>query len=210
MVKAAADLKDSMNNLQIVKESPPKNGQGSRRLKRTYVDALKDATLSLAEASATVSLQDKNIRQTAKEADPSKTLPTAEIYSLHRSGKELANAVNSLTKTITALNDAVRRSVTRRLRSLGRESIAGASETRTLMDKLFSYFGIQIREIIHELLETPNEQDLLWKVAEECCKQSTSDSGTLHVSRYFESREPGKREFESQARTEEGRSWVDY
>jgi hypothetical protein len=210
MAKAAADLTDSMNNLQMVKESPQKNGQESRRSKRTYVDALKDATRSLAEASAKISLRDDNIRQIAKEAVPSKTLPAAEIYSLHRSGKELANAANGLSESITALNDAAQRSVIRKLRSLGRESIAGASETRTLMDKMFSHFKIQIRKIIHDLLDTTSEQILLWKVAEECYNEAASDLGTLHASRYFESWEFSKLEFESQARTEEGRSWVDY
>jgi len=210
MATNPSDVADSMRDLQIADNLHPDQDQKTQRSKPTYVTALQDVTRALNEASGAISLQEQNISTISDEAIPSKTLSMKEIYSLHSSSKVLSIAAKSLANSVDALKDTTEGSIIRKLRSLGRQSVAEDSEKRGLITKLFSHFDKRIRHTIYVLLDTTSNHNLLWKVAEECYNEASSEFGALHASNYFGTQEEGKREHKSQGRMEKEQTWVDH
>jgi ribosomal protein S28E/S33 len=81
--------------------------------------------------------------------------------------------------------EATERSIIEYFRSLGNQGTSGMSDSQVLVEKIFSHFDEQIRNIIRKVLGTTREGDLVWIAAKECHKQAASHSGVLHADQYF-------------------------
>jgi hypothetical protein len=132
----------------------------------------------LSRSANTVTSQAQSIRSLADDANFSHKLPITEICSLRGGITKLANNTIGLQSTIDALNDAAEHSVVLHLRSLG-------SQSPPIAFRILSHFDKQIKDIVREVLDNISDQDVLWKVAEECFKQTVSPYGTLDAEDYF-------------------------
>jgi hypothetical protein len=53
------------------------------------------------------------------------------------------------------------------------------------IEKLLSHFDTKIREVVRKVFDKADDQDVLWKVAEECYTRAMTPSGSLHANDYY-------------------------
>ncbi|KAF3126287.1 hypothetical protein TWF703_010545 [Orbilia oligospora] len=132
----------------------------------------------LIQSAETITSQAQCVKSLADDAKSSVKLPITEVCSLREGIKKLTDITFNLQSTINALNEATERSVIIRLRSLG-------SQITPIVSKILSHFDEQIKDIVREVFDKTSDQDVLWKVAEECYNQVVSSSGKLNADDYF-------------------------
>lgn len=179
------NIANSVRDISIVGDAPQDHGQGLPRSPRNHPASLQDALQMLVQSTKPITSQARYIKSVADNAKSSGNLPITEVCSLHKEIHKLANIATNLTTTIDALNEATERSVIVHLKSLGSQSAAIMFERGPPFQELFSHFDKKIRNIIREVLNNTSDQNMLWKVAEECYRQAASPSGILHADDYF-------------------------
>jgi hypothetical protein len=179
------DMANFVRDLSIIGDEPQNHGQEPLRSTGNHLASLQDAIQMLVQSTNTITSQARYIKSVADDANSSGNWPITEVCSLHEGIKKLANIAINLKTTIDALNEATERSVIIHLKSLGSQSAAIIFERRPPIQELFSHFDKKIRNIIREVLNNTSDQNMLWKVAEECYKQAASPSGILHADDYF-------------------------
>ncbi|KAI4907235.1 hypothetical protein J4E90_009737 [Alternaria incomplexa] len=168
-----------------------------------HVASLPQASRSLTRADEAINLHTRDIESVNGEADSSNILSTTEACSHRDLIEVLVESAKSLDKATGILEEATECIILETLK------LRGSRSTNFGVD-LLSHFDGEIRAIIREVLHTTKDENLLWKAAEECYKQATSYSGSLHASNYFESPEKGKREHKIQDHMENEQTWVNY
>jgi hypothetical protein len=179
------DIAKFVRDLSIVGDAPQDHRQEPLRSTRNHLASLQDAVQMLVQSTSIINSQARCIKSVADDANSSGELPITEVCSLHVGTKKLANIAINLRTTIDALNEATERSIVIHLKSLGSQSAATIFDRRPPIQELFSHFDQEIRNIIREVFDTTSDQNMLWKVAEECYKQAASPSGILHADKYF-------------------------
>lgn len=138
----------------------------------------------LVQSTKAITSQARYIKSVADGAKSSGDLSITKVCSLKEIHK-LTNIATNLKAIIDALNEATERSVIVHLKSLGSQSAPIMLERQPPIQELFSHFDKKIRNIIREVLNNTSDQNMLWKVAEECYRQAASPSGILHADDYF-------------------------
>lgn len=174
-----------VRDLSIVGDAPQDHGQETLRSTRNHLASLQDAIQMLVQPTNIIISQARYIKSVADAANSSGNLPITEVCSLLDGIKKLTNITINLTTTIETLNEATESSVVIHLKSLGSQRAAILFERPTPIQELFSHFDKKIRNIIREVLSNTSDQNMLWKVAEECYRQAASPSGILHADDYF-------------------------
>jgi len=179
MEASVDDIADSVHDLSITDAVPQAHGQGPPNSTGDQPVSLQDAVQKLIRSANTTSSRAKAVDSLVVGADSSGGLPISDLGLIREGIVKLTKVTSSLQTTIDALNEATETSVIVRLRSHG--------EFRTtLVSKFLSHFDTRIRNIICEVLGSGNDQDALWRIAEECYKQAISPSGTLHTDHFFD------------------------
>ncbi|KIV98557.1 uncharacterized protein PV09_09644 [Verruconis gallopava] len=163
------DIASLVRNLGIADDAPQDQDQGQN---------LRNAVHVLIRSANTVTSQAQSVKSLAGDANSSRKLPITDVCSLREGIKKLANITIDLQGTIDALNEAAEHSVVLHLRSLG-------SQSPLIAFRILSHFDKQVKDIIREVLENTSDQDVLWKVAEECFNQTVNPCGTLDAEDYF-------------------------
>jgi hypothetical protein len=177
------DIAGLVRDLNIADDAPQDRGQEPLRSTCSHPVSLQDAIHMLIQSTNTIISEAQSVKSLADDASSSGNLPLT-VCSLHEGIKKLTNITFNLQSTIDALNEATERSVIIHLKSLESQS-ATIVFKRPPIQELFSHFDKEIRNIVREVLNSTSDQNMLWKVAEECYKQANSPSGILHADDYF-------------------------
>ncbi|MCJ1395427.1 hypothetical protein MMC18_008313 [Xylographa bjoerkii] len=178
------DIASLVGDLSIAEDAPHDHGQEPLRSKCNHVASLQEAIQMLIQSTNTITSQAQSFKSLADDVISSGNLSITEVCSLHKGIKKLTDITFNIGTTVDALNEATERSVVIRLTSLERQSVATIFE-QPLIQRLIQHFDIQIKDIVRKVLSDTSDQNVLWKVAEECYKQATSPLGSLHADNYF-------------------------
>jgi hypothetical protein len=178
MATEVKEVAISFGNLNIAGDSPQNTANHIGYSTSDPLVSLQDDVDKLAEVAEIINTRAQNIKPLIEDGVPG-TLSITEIYSLHKSTKKFLGITENLRTAIDTLREIAENSIIVHLRSLGEQSMSTVRE-RLRVEELFSHFEMEIRSIIRQ-------KHVLWKVAEQCYMQATSRSGTLYVSRYFDS-----------------------
>lgn len=150
---------------------------------------VQDPILLLIESARIIASKTDHAHSLADSLSLSSTPHITEVCSLHIIAKEFTEVTRILDDTTKTLRDAAELSIVAYLTSLGRQ---GGAKLRdgALLQRLLSHFDKEIRNIVRDILgNSSNGNGVLWKSAEECYNQASSDAGTLHSDNYFVERE---------------------
>jgi hypothetical protein len=179
------DIAGLVRDLNFAEDGPQHYGQEPFRSKCKHPASLEEAIQVLIQSTNANISQAQCVKSLADDANSSSKLSVTEIYSLREASEKLTDVVFNLETTIDAVREATERSAIIQLRFLGSQSTADTSG-RPPVQGLLSHFDKKIKDIIREVFNnTTTDQDMLWKIAEECYKQATSPTGVLHPDNYL-------------------------
>jgi hypothetical protein len=132
----------------------------------------------------TVTTRAKAVKALVNDANTSVNPSVGDVCSLRKQIKKLTEITFSLRATIDDLTESTESSIFRHLTSLGNQCAAVATRNSSIKE-LISHFKSPIKDIVREILESTNDQDVLWRAAEACYEQAIRPDGSLCADDYF-------------------------
>jgi hypothetical protein len=172
-------IENSVRSLNITDDARQDHGQTPPGAIPSYALSIEDIIQKLVQSTNAITLQAQSVRSLAIDTKTHGNLFTMEARTLEGGIEDLTSITSNLQNTINMLNEAKEHSVINYLRSF-------RSKDEGIVSELLSHFDKQIRDIIKKVLHDNRDREVLWRVAEECFNQITSNSGKLGTCYYFD------------------------
>jgi hypothetical protein len=178
------DIADLVHDFTLAGDATPDHEQRRLKLTQGSLGSLQELGRNLGQSAKAVALQAHSIRYLVDSAETSDPLPLVAACSLYKQVASLTDLISKLGSTIEAIKGVTEHSMVTHLTSLGNSNAPSVFESSPI-EKLLSHFDTKIKEVIRKVLDKAEDQDILWKAAEECYMRAKTRGGSLDADNYY-------------------------
>lgn len=179
MESGIEDIAGLVRNLNIAVDAPQGRGQEPFRSTDSDAVSLRDILHMSIQSINAITSHIQSFTSLVEDGNSFGDLPLTEVCSLLKGTEKLTEITLNLQSIIKPLNKVIEDCVMKHIKSLG-------SQSAPVVFEILSHFDQKIKQIIRNVvLDDTSDDDVLWKVAEECYRQITNRSGNLDADDYF-------------------------